>query len=166
MRRTAELVLGRAGRSSKWTNMKTLLIVAVSPICAASSHAQDQPNATKLKADAERVVSIISGDKTKSQIYCQIANLGNEIDQEKDRNKAEVMFRKMEIGDTARSNTSLLWKPLRTWIQDPKKARTSSRSLMSWMRLVQIRAGPHCSFPRWRSTARPGTALREIIFFD
>ena len=94
------MVLGRVGRSSKWPNMKTLLIVAVSLICAASSHAQDQPNATKLKADAEKVVSIISGDKTKSQIYCQIANLGNEIDQEKDRSKAEVLFRKMDQLET------------------------------------------------------------------
>jgi len=80
--------------------MKKLLIVAVSLICAASSHAQDQLNATKLKADAERVVSIISGDKTESQICCQIANLGNEIDREKDRNNAEVLFRKMDQLET------------------------------------------------------------------
>jgi predicted transcriptional regulator len=59
-------------------------------------YAQDQqPNTAKLKADAEKVVRIISGDKAKSQIYCQIADLGNEIDQEKDSKKAQVLFRKM-----------------------------------------------------------------------
>jgi predicted transcriptional regulator len=39
----------------------------------------------KLKADAQRVVSIISHDKAKSQIYCEVTDLGQQIDQEKDR---------------------------------------------------------------------------------
>jgi len=59
-------------------------------------YAQDQqPNTDKLKSDAEKVVRIISRDKAKSQIYCQVADLRNEIDQEKDSKKAQVLFRKM-----------------------------------------------------------------------
>jgi hypothetical protein len=54
-----------------------------------------QPVTAKLKADAQRVVSIISHDKAKSQIYCQIADLGDQIDQEKDRKKAEALFQKL-----------------------------------------------------------------------
>jgi len=52
----------------------------------------------KLKGDAQKVVSIISGDKAKTQTYCQIAKLSEQVDQaaqEKDRNKAEELVRKI-----------------------------------------------------------------------
>jgi hypothetical protein len=76
--------------------MKKALTFAILLMFAVPLYAQDQqPNTAKLKADAEKVVRIISGDKAKSQIYCQIADLGNEIDQEKDSKKAQVLFRKM-----------------------------------------------------------------------
>jgi len=55
----------------------------------------EQPDMAKLKADAQKVVSIISRDKAKSQIYCQVTDLGQQIDQEKDRNKAETLVEKM-----------------------------------------------------------------------
>ncbi len=86
------------GKSAKLPgrDMKSLLIVAIALISAAPIYAQDrQPNTANLKADAQRVVSIIGGDKAKSKIYCQIADLGNQIDQEKDRKKAEALFQKM-----------------------------------------------------------------------
>ena len=60
--------------------------------------AQAQPDPAKLKADAQKVVSIISGDKAKTQAYCQIANLGDQIgeaDQQKDRKKGEALTQKM-----------------------------------------------------------------------
>jgi hypothetical protein len=47
-----------------------------------------------LKADAQKVVSIISGDKAKTQVYCQIAKISQQVDQaarEKDRKKAEEL---------------------------------------------------------------------------
>jgi flagellar motility protein MotE (MotC chaperone) len=75
--------------------MKAPLIIAISLICAAPSHAQDQAPMAKLKADAQRVVSIISRDKAKSQIYCEVTDLGQQIDQEKDRKKAEALVEKM-----------------------------------------------------------------------
>jgi predicted transcriptional regulator len=76
--------------------MKKALTFAILLMFAVPLYAQDQqPNTAKLKADAEKVVRIISGDKAKSQIYCQIADLGNEIDQEKDSKKAQVLFRTM-----------------------------------------------------------------------
>ena len=76
--------------------MKKVLTFAILLMFAVPLYAQDQqPNTAKLKADAEKVVRIISRDKAKSQIYCQIADLGNEIDQEKDSKKAQVLFQKM-----------------------------------------------------------------------
>jgi hypothetical protein len=57
--------------------MKTRLIVAVSLVCAAPLYAQDQrPDAVKLKADAQKVVSIIEGDRAKTQVYCEIKRSG------------------------------------------------------------------------------------------
>jgi hypothetical protein len=38
------------------------------PVCAQAQ----QPSGAKLKADAQNVVKIISGDKAKTQTYCQI----------------------------------------------------------------------------------------------
>jgi hypothetical protein len=45
-----------------------LLAVSMVPLYA---HAR-QPDMVKLKADAQKVVSIIGGDKAKSQTYCQM----------------------------------------------------------------------------------------------
>jgi hypothetical protein len=71
-----------------------ILAVSTAPLFA---HAQ-QPDAAKLKADAQKVVSIIQGDKAKSQIYCQINDLGDQIgeaDQQNDPKKGEALAQKM-----------------------------------------------------------------------
>jgi predicted transcriptional regulator len=76
--------------------MKAPLTLGILILFAVPVYAQDQqPNTAKLKSDAQKVVRIISHDKAKSTIYCQLADLRNEIDQEKDRKKAEVLFQKM-----------------------------------------------------------------------
>ncbi len=79
--------------------MNWLLIAAMLVICTVPLYAQgQQPNDAKLKADAQKVVSIIKGDKAKTQVYCQINDLGDEIgeaDQQKDRKKAEALSQKM-----------------------------------------------------------------------
>ena len=60
--------------------MNRLLIVAILTICMAPLYAgAQQPDAAKLKADAQKVVSIISGDKAKTQAYCEINDLGGQI---------------------------------------------------------------------------------------
>jgi sulfur transfer protein SufE len=77
-------------------DLNGLLIVAILVIGAAPLYAQGaQPDAAKLKADAQKVVSIISHDKAKSQLYCQVIDLGQQIEQEKDRKKAEALVEKM-----------------------------------------------------------------------
>jgi hypothetical protein len=67
--------------------MYRLLILGILIISPLPLHAQgQQPNIAKLKADAQRVVSIISGDKAKAQAYCQINNLVDQIGEaEKDQ---------------------------------------------------------------------------------
>jgi len=85
--------------------MNRLLIVAILLISAAPVYAQgQQPNMAKLKADAQKVVSIIKGDKAKTQTYCRILELNDEfdqIDERKDRRKAEDLSQKItELGKT------------------------------------------------------------------
>jgi hypothetical protein len=79
--------------------MKKPLIVAILLIAAASVHAQGQPpNVAKLKAAAQKVVSIIKGDKAKTRVYCQINDLGEQIgeaDQKKEDLKAEALSREI-----------------------------------------------------------------------
>jgi hypothetical protein len=58
--------------------MNLTLMVAALVISTAPVYAQDQSNASKLKADAENLVNIISGDKLKIQTYCEI--LDDQID--------------------------------------------------------------------------------------
>jgi hypothetical protein len=79
----------------RWTYrgefMNRLLIVGILIISTAPLYAQAQPDPAKLKADAQKVVSIISGDKAKTQTFCQMAIIGkaiNEAIQEKDAEKA------------------------------------------------------------------------------
>src|SRR5690242_9946925 len=75
--------------------MNRPLIIATLLISTAPLYAQEQqPNAAKLQADAQTVVSIIKGDKNKTQVYCQISDLGEQIgeaDQNKDDQKAEAL---------------------------------------------------------------------------
>ena len=62
--------------------MNRLLTVAILLILTVSLFAQgQQPNVAKLKADAQKVVSVISGDKAKTQTYCQIAKISVQVDQ-------------------------------------------------------------------------------------
>jgi hypothetical protein len=78
--------------------MNRLLIVAILLICAAPLFAEDRPSAAKLKADAQKVVRIIKGDKAKTQTYCQINGLGGQIgeaNEDQDNKKAETLSQKV-----------------------------------------------------------------------
>jgi hypothetical protein len=57
-----------------------------------------QPDTIKLKAYAQNVVSIIRGDKTKTQAYCRIHSLSDEMDraeQTMDEQKGDVLTKKI-----------------------------------------------------------------------
>ena len=80
--------------------MNLRLIVAILVIGAVPVYAQAQPpSAAKVtKADAQNVLNIISGDKVKTQTYCNIAKLGDQIEEvdPKDTNKTDELYRKMD----------------------------------------------------------------------
>ena len=81
------------------THLNGLLIVAILAISTAPLYAQrQQQNVAKLKADARNLVGIIGGDKTKTQTYCQIQDLSEQLVQavgEKDRKKANALAGKI-----------------------------------------------------------------------
>jgi len=72
-----------------------LLIVAL-PLCAQAQ----KPSAAKVtKADAQKVVKIISGDKAKTQTYCDIGKLNEQIeeaDEKKDIKKTEELSQQID----------------------------------------------------------------------
>jgi hypothetical protein len=79
--------------------MKPRLIVAILvitglPMCAEAQ----QPSAAKAKADAQRVVKMIIGDKAKSQIYCDVVKLGEQIEETdpKDKKKADELYQQVD----------------------------------------------------------------------
>ena len=78
--------------------MNRLLIVILA-ICSVPLYAQGaQPDAAKLKADARNVVGIIGGDKAKTQAYCQIAIVGEQMNQAiqvKDKKKFDELAQKL-----------------------------------------------------------------------
>jgi hypothetical protein len=72
--------------------MNRLLVIGFWVISTAPLHAQaQQPDAAKLTADAQKVVSMISSDKLKTQTYCQIFELNHEIEQEENPAKADEL---------------------------------------------------------------------------
>ena len=61
-------------------HLNALLIVAFLVLSTAPLFAQrQQPNTAKLKADAQKVVSIISGDEAKTQAYCEASDTAKQI---------------------------------------------------------------------------------------
>jgi hypothetical protein len=83
--------------------MKPIFIVAILVMATLPLDAQaQQPEKAKLKADSQKVVSIIKGDKVKTQAYCQIADLGEQMDQavkERDKKKFEELAQRIKEGE-------------------------------------------------------------------
>jgi len=78
-------------------NLKTIgaiLAIATMPVCA---EAQTPTNATVTKTHAQNVLRIVSGDKAKTQIYCDMTKLFNQFEQagQNDIKKTDKLFRKM-----------------------------------------------------------------------
>jgi hypothetical protein len=71
-----------------------ILTISTSPLCAQ----RQQQEVAKLKADARNLVGIIGSDKTKTQTYCQIHDLSEQLIlavEENDRKKANALAEKI-----------------------------------------------------------------------
>jgi hypothetical protein len=72
--------------------LAAILAISVVPMCARSQ----ESSADKLKAEARNFVKITSGDKLKSQTYCKIVELNDQIDQEEDPIEAQELSQKRD----------------------------------------------------------------------
>jgi len=83
--------------------MNWRLIVGILIILTMALSAQgQQPDPAKLKADAQKVVGTISGDKAKTQTFCEMAIIGKALDEaikEKDTNKTEELAQRISEGE-------------------------------------------------------------------
>jgi hypothetical protein len=67
-----------------------ILAISAAPMYAVARH----PSADTLKAEARNFVKIISGDKRKSQTYCKIVELNDQIDEKEDPIDARKLKKK------------------------------------------------------------------------
>jgi hypothetical protein len=70
-------------------------VIVSLPVCAQAQ----KPTAVKVtNADAQKVVKIITDDKAKTQIYCAVADLNDQIDQTdpKDKKKIDDLNQQMD----------------------------------------------------------------------
>jgi hypothetical protein len=70
-----------------------IAILAISTPMYAKAH---QPRADTLKAEAQNFAKIISGDKRKSQTYCKIVELNDQIDEKEDPIEARKLTQKRD----------------------------------------------------------------------
>jgi hypothetical protein len=90
----------RRHRRSRNVNLRLIVtILVIAPICA---QAQRPTPAKVTKADAQKVLKIISSDKVKTRIYCQMAKIGRQIEQANEMGNAkkfDALFqRSYELG--------------------------------------------------------------------
>ena len=88
------------GRGELVPTATATLVVAILVVSVMLVYAQgQQPSAVQLKADAQNVVKIISGDKLKILSYCAFANLSDQVDEafeQQDTSKAMELSQKAE----------------------------------------------------------------------
>ena len=73
----------------------TILVIAAAPECA---QAQKPTPAKVTKADAQKVLRIISSDKHKTRLYCEMTKLGHQMEQASetgDSKESDALFQKM-----------------------------------------------------------------------
>ncbi len=83
--------------------MYRTLFVAILVVVTMAVYAQaQQPNAAKLKADAQNVVKIISAE-AKTQTYCQMMDLSDQADQATEEESSRACTESNRIGRDIRS---------------------------------------------------------------
>jgi hypothetical protein len=75
--------------------MNRKLVVAIFLIAAVPVCAQAQKPSAVTKADAQKVLKIISGNKARTQIYCDITKLVEQIT-EGDENETDGLYQKID----------------------------------------------------------------------
>ena len=110
--------------------MNLRIVVAVLLIAAVPVYAQAQsPSVPRVsKGDAEKVVRIISGDKAKTQTYCDMQKLASQIDQAYQKNDNKIVDELSEKLDTLEKNLGPEYVALIDGLQDidPEKDKLAA----------------------------------------
>jgi ABC-type Zn uptake system ZnuABC Zn-binding protein ZnuA len=80
-------------------NLKLIVAILAMAVVPAGAQAQKPGGAKPTVADAQKVVKLISADKAKTQFYCDIAKLSDQIgeaDQKKDNKMVEELAQKLD----------------------------------------------------------------------
>jgi hypothetical protein len=78
-------------------DMSRQLIVAILAIFTVPLYEQaHQPNATKVKADAQNVVKVIRGNELQTKTFCEVAEVRDEIDHEANPTKAKDLSQQID----------------------------------------------------------------------
>jgi hypothetical protein len=79
-----------AGHEQTFMDLKliiAMLAIAAAPVCARAQ----QSSTAKLKAEAHNVVQIISSDKAKTQAYCNLSKLYDQIEAAEQKNDSDTI---------------------------------------------------------------------------
>ena len=74
-----------------------ILLIAAVPVCA---WAQNPSTAKVSRGDAEKVAAIISGDKAKTQTYCDIQKLGEQMERAYEKRNLKLVEELLQKIDT------------------------------------------------------------------
>ena len=111
-----------------------LVVIAAAPICA---QAQKQTPAKVTKADAQKVLKIISSNKVKTRIYCEMAKLGDQTVQANETGDAKkirsAVSENIRIGKKLGPEYAALIDGLQDTDRNPKSVR---RLVRHWMRSI------------------------------
>ena len=94
----------------------TMLAIAAVPVCAQAQ----QSSTAKLKANAQNVIKIITGDKAKTQTYCQIADLIDQREETAEQKKADELSQKITVLVASLPEYGALVRDLQDIDIDPK----------------------------------------------
>jgi hypothetical protein len=95
-----------------------ILVISTMPLFALAA----RPDLAKLKAEAQNVVSIIKGDNAKTDVYCQINDLGEQIDGA-DQKKAEALSQQVIELEKKLGPESRAGRMTATWRYSPWRGR-------------------------------------------
>ena len=112
--------------------MKLNLIVAALVVAAVPVCAQTQPTPVT-KADVQNVTKIIGGDKAKTQTYCDIGKLGDQMEQANARRDSKKVEELSLKADELGKQLGPEWAALMDRIQDVDPESEVGQDIRSMM---------------------------------
>jgi hypothetical protein len=127
------------------------LLLIVVPVCAQAQ----KPRVTK--DDAQKVVTIISGDKAKTQTYCEIQKLTQQMEQAYEKNDSKMANELSEKIDTLEDTLGPEYAELINGLQDldPEKDKLGAEIMSIFEACVRSRSQKSqgtCRHSRYRWT--------------